>query len=762
MDRNAHDETVYRLLFEKNLDGVLLLRPGGTILDANAAACSLLGMTKQEICAVGLHSIIAPGSEAEAVFEERTRTGRVSAEATFIRKDGSTFTGEFSSVTFTAGRGDAQAFVLFRDITERKVAEDALRQSEARLVQAQAVAHVGNWEIDLARQTMWGSEEAFRIYGVERNEPTVELARAQAFVLPEDRPRMDQALLDLVAGQAPYDLEFRIQRPSDGNVRVLRSTAEVVRDDDGTPLSVAGVIQDVTEQRRVEERLKLTQYAVDHARDLIIVTEPNGRIVWANGSWHKVLGYSEAEALSMNVRDTDPTLDSEGWSDSWSRMKEEGGFSKETVLVKKSGEVFPVEVSSNYLEYGGREYHIGSARDITARREAELALSRSEEQLRQSQKMQAIGQLAGGIAHDFNNLLTAILGYADILLARDWKGDELVRSDLEEIRSAADRAAALTRQILAFSRQQSLQPRLVSLNQILTELEPLLRRSLGEHIELICRPQPGLGTVEVDGHQFSQVLMNLAVNARDAMPTGGKLIFETADVELDQGFSLAHPEVAPGSYVMVSVTDTGLGMDEETIGHIFEPFFTTKEAGKGTGLGLSTVYGIIRQSGGSITVESQVGRGSTFRVYLARVSSLAIDDVGDKRSSSTSRGGETVLVVEDEASLRNLAARVLHGLGYRVMAASSGADALSILARLDSPPDLLLTDVVLPGGMSGVDLAETLRSTLPGLQVLFMSGYPRNALDHAGHIDDKLRLLQKPFTPERLAETVRDALDRRT
>jgi two-component system, cell cycle sensor histidine kinase and response regulator CckA len=372
--------------------------------------------------------------------------------------------------------------------------------------------------------------------------------------------------------------------------------------------------------------------------------------------------------------------------------------------------------------------------------------------------MEAIGQLAGGIAHDFNNILTAILGYSDLLLTGPPGAVESIRPELEQIKRAAERAGSLTRQILAFSRRQALNPQVVSLNEILSGMEPLLRRTLGEHIDFVCELEHELGLTELDAHQFEQVLMNLAVNALDAMPAGGRLTFATSNVEIDGKTAALPPELSAGRYVMLTVQDTGVGMDEATTSRVFEPFFTTKETGKGTGLGLSTVYGTVRQSGSSVTVDSRVGEGSRFTLYLPRVFSAAREQEEPGRPSPQSEGGETVMVVEDEVSLQDLISTALVSFGYRVIVAGSGSEALEVLARQQSPPDLLLTDVVLPGGVQGHELAEQLRLMVPDLPVLFMSGYPRDYIVHGGRLDQGVHFLQKPFTPRELQVAIRGRL----
>ncbi|MGH7545568.1 MAG: ATP-binding protein [Gemmatimonadota bacterium] len=395
----------------------------------------------------------------------------------------------------------------------------------------------------------------------------------------------------------------------------------------------------------------------------------------------------------------------------------------------------------------------GIARDITER-------VQMEEQLRLSARLEAVGQLAGGIAHDFNNLLTAIKGNSELLLSDLGAGDPN-RAEVEEIQKAADRAAALTRQLLAFSRKQVLQPRVLDLNAVVADVRQMLRRVIGEDVELATALDPALGRVRADPTQMEQILVNLAVNARDALPEGGKLTLGTANVELDEAYAATREVVRPGSYVKLSVSDNGFGMDRATQARIFEPFFTTKEKGKGTGLGLATVYGIVKQSGGYIWVYSEPGRGTTFKIYLPRVQAPA-EPLPERAAGPAGppRGHETILLVEDEASVRALAARVLRKQGYRVLEAADGEAARRQLESESTSVDLLLTDAILPGA-SGRELADRARAARPDLKVLFVSGYTDDVIARHGVLEAGVEFLEKPFTPEALARRVRDVLDAR-
>ncbi len=385
-----------------------------------------------------------------------------------------------------------------------------------------------------------------------------------------------------------------------------------------------------------------------------------------------------------------------------------------------------------------------------------------EEQLVQAQKMEAVGRLAGGVAHDFNNLLTAIIGYTDMLLgdAAGWAGSDSARADLNEIKKAAHRAADLTRQLLAFGRKQILRPKLLSLNSIIADMENMLRRLIGEDIELVIRPAPVLGMIEADPGQIQQVIMNLAVNARDAMPQGGRLTMETANAELDADYQINHLDVEPGPFVMLAVSDTGIGMDKFVQQRLFEPFFTTKEFGRGTGLGLATVHGIVKQSRGHIFVYSEVGRGSTFKIYLPRVAVEAPSQMNGEPVVALPRGAETILIVEDEDLVRDLAQRVLQRSGYKVLIAADAVQAIRLCDEYAASIDLLITDVVMPGGLSGRDLAEHLKQTRPTTRVLFMSGYTDSTIVHHGMLEEGVMFMQKPFTPLALARQVREMLEK--
>jgi two-component system, cell cycle sensor histidine kinase and response regulator CckA len=423
------------------------------------------------------------------------------------------------------------------------------------------------------------------------------------------------------------------------------------------------------------------------------------------------------------------------------------------------GAHFVSRLTPVFDDAGRVEQVVGVSVDTGGQVRAEEELSQRDDQLRQSQKMEAVGQLAGGIAHDFNNLLTAIIGYSDLLLESEDCPLYSVRGDVEEIRRAAERAAGLTRQILAFSRRQPMQMEITSLNAVLRETEPLLHRTLGGDVELDLNLDPELGWAEVDPSQLVQVIMNLSLNARDAMPGGGRLSLVTANIDLDADFCWMNSALSPGAHVMLTVSDTGAGMDAKTLSRIFEPFFTTKGPTEGTGLGLSTVYGIVRQSGGDIVAESEPGSGASFRIFFPRLERPAekLPTVVAPRTLNTSHA--VILVVEDEPAVRALVTRVLTGDGHVVFAAGDASQALAILEQKDRWIDLLLTDVVLPRGLQGDGLAREALALRAGLPILFMSGHPRESLLHAGILPKGVDYLPKPFTPDSLSRKVREVLE---
>ncbi len=546
-----------------------------------------------------------------------------------------------------------------------------------------------------------------------------------------------------------------------GTICVMKAAPSAPGDAEALILESAATLAGIAIERHrsdegMRQSLSLLKATLESTADGILVVDKNGKIVSFN---QKFLDLWRIPPEIVESRDDDKAIafvldqlvDSTRFLDKIRDLYSSPETESFDVLEFKDGRVFerlsrPQRVGDQCV---GR---VWSFRDVSDRKRAEEALLEREEQLRHAQKMEAVGRLAGGVAHDFNNLLTAITGYSDLAL-RELSGNDPVCERIREIRRASASATALTRQLLAFSRKQVLQLQVLNLNRVVEETTNLLRRTLGEDVELVIGAAEPIGQVRADRGQIEQVLVNLAVNARDAMPQGGKLIIETAEVHLDEPYARRHTGVRPGPYVMISVSDTGIGMDEETRGHIFEPFFTTKEIGRGTGLGLATVYGIVKQSGGNIWVYSEPRRGTTFKIYLPRVEEGRVEEHETTAPVEMPEGSGTVLLVEDDDAVRALVALILADCGYSVVEACDGREGLKLFETHQGPIDLIVTDIVMPG-MSGREMAERILASHPGMKILFVSGYTRTAVQHHGLLESGSNFLQKPFSPRELARKV--------
>jgi two-component system, cell cycle sensor histidine kinase and response regulator CckA len=498
---------------------------------------------------------------------------------------------------------------------------------------------------------------------------------------------------------------------------------------------------------------KLVLALLESASQGVISIDKTGRIVLVNRRAEEMFGYSREELLGARIEILLPESKRGGHT----RERDQYfsaphtrpmGIGMDLAGRRHDGTEFPVEVSLSYVEFEEGTFAIAFVSDISQRKQL-------EDQLLHAQKMEAVGRLAGGVAHDFNNMLTVISGYNRMILDELSTLDPL-RGYAEEILKAADRAGALTQQLLAFSRRQVMQPRVISVNAVVAQTEKMLRRLIGEDVELLFGLAPDGGNIKADPGHVEQAIVNLAVNARDAMPLGGRMNIETANVHLDENYARTHMGVTPGDFVMIAVSDTGIGMDAETRRRIFEPFFTTKEKGKGTGLGLATVYGIVKQTGGDIWVYSEPNRGTTFKLYFPRVSEPAVES-GGPETQSTAGASETILVVEDEKAVRDLTMRMLERLGYRLLAAASGAEAIEVSRAFTGTIHLLLTDVVMPN-MSGRQLADELAVSRPDMKVLYLSGYTENTVLHHGVLDANVEFLPKPFSREALSRRIREIL----
>ena len=639
-------------------------------------------------------------------------------------------------------------FGVSRDVTERKRAEGELRASETRYRRLFEAARDGifildadSWEIrdvnpfllnllgfsraELLGRKLW---EIGPLRDVLLSKVDFEELQTREFIRYENLP------LETREGKH-VEVEFVSNVYISGDRKVIQCN-----------------IRDITERKRAEaEHVRLVT-AIEQSAEAVLMTNTEGEIQYVNPAFTRITGYSRDEVLGQNPRilksgKQDPAF----YQQLWATILKGEIWHGELINRRKDGSLYSEQMSIAPVRSAGGEvtYFIATKQDVTEHKKL-------EQQLIQAQKMEAVGRLAGGVAHDFNNLLTIINGYAQLLIEPISPQDPR-RGHLKEILTAGERAASLTRQLLAFSRRQVLEPRVLNLNSVLADVAKMLRRLIGEDVELVSTLKPDLGRVKVDPGQIEQVIMNLAVNARDAMPQGGKLFVETSNVEIDANYARSHSPMMPGKYVMVAVSDTGCGMDLETQAHLFEPFFTTKEKGHGTGLGLATVYGIVKQSGGFIWVYSVPGRGSTFKIYLPVVEEALPTAEPAEVPAELAKGSETVLVVEDEGGVRSLVCEALASHGYKVLEAAGAASALEISEKYTEPIHLLLTDVVMPQ-TGGKELAKGFSTLHPETKVLYMSGYTDDAIVRHGILERGTSFLQKPFQPRALLLKIREVL----
>lgn len=652
---------------------------------------------------------------------------------------------------------------LQKDLLQRQQVEADLRKSEEQYRQLLETTNVIPWEMDLSncRFTYIGPQ-AIRLLGYSLEQLYQEYFLPN-HIHPDDRDKTIQFCEAAIEGGWDHIVEFRVHK-ADGQIIWMRNIVSVVNDHPGSRV-LRGFLVDITDQKIVEEALRQSEenyHAIfDASSEAIFVHDmESGRILDVNQKMCEMYGCTAEEARLLSLDCLAPGMESPySAQDALKKIHqvaEEGPQLFEWKTKTRDGRVFWIEVNLKQVVIRGKERILAFVRNIDDRKRAEEEKASLERQLHQSQKMEAIGRLAGGIAHDFNNLLTAITGYSDLLLRR-LDPDDPNRKDIEEILKAGESASSLTRQLQAFSRKQVLEMQILNLNNLIIHLDKMLRRMIGEDIDLVAIMAPELHPILADPGQIEQVIINLAVNARDAMPEGGKITIETANVVLDENYAQDHIGVKPGPHVMLAISDTGCGMDADTLNHIFEPFFTTKESGKGTGLGLSTVYGIVAQCEGSIWVYSEPGGGATFKIYFPVAQKVEQADDTAKPSFSQYGGTETILLVEDSEFVRDLASRVLRHGGYHVLAASCGEEALHICNEYPGEIHLMVTDVVMPE-ISGRQLAEFLFPLRPTMKVLFISGYTDDAILRHGILTQDTPFLQKPFAVEALLQKVQEML----
>ena len=886
-DALLRSEALFRAVIEKSSEVVSLTTAEGATRYLTPLAAQRLGWTAEQMATSTIGDLVVEEDRPLIVsaFARMVREGSrdMFLEFRVRHADGSIRWIESAATNLLDDPSVRSIVGNYRDITARKLDEEAVRDSRNLLEEAQAIAHVGSWTLRLGtNQKVAWSPEARRIFGLQPDTMMSDEAWVDC-VHPEDRELVIRAYQDAIEHDTPYDFDYRILLP-DGSLRWAHGRAAVERDAQGRATRVLGSVQDITDRyvaiaalRASEERYRVI---IETTSEGVWLSDAEYRTTYVNQRMAEMLGHPREEMIGEAIwgfltpegaatarlkmerrRDdgsaetyqnayrrkdgstcwalakTNPIHDEsgaflgtvalltdvaeqreleqardhlaaivtssgdaiigvtlDGVITSWNHGAEklyqyradeivghpilglvppEGEEEQQRILervargepvqhfdakrIRKDGSVIEVALTVSPIRDGaGQIVSISKiARDLTMQRQAEAAHQRTETHYRQAQKMEAVGRLAGGIAHDFNNLLSVVLSYASLAMD-DLKVGDPLRDDLQEIETAGERATELTRQLLAFSRQQILQPTVVELNRIITGMGAMLRRLLGEDVQLTMLLDPDLGRTVADPGQLEQVVMNLAVNARDAMPQGGTLTIATSNVELDGAAIGGSADLVAGSYILLTTSDTGVGMDAETRARVFEPFFTTKALGKGTGLGLATVFGIVQQSGGNVSVYSELGVGTSFKVHLPRTDLGA--EAMTPRPPTAVGGCETILLVEDEAQVRAVACTILRRHGYNVLEASNGGEAYLMSREFPAKIHLLLTDVVMPR-MSGRKLSEELAPQRPDMKILFASGYTDDAIIHHGVLDAGVALLQKPFTPGGLLRKVREVLD---
>ena len=751
-------------LIETAVDGVILIDVDGRIQMFNPACERLFGYRADEVLGRNVKMLMPPPyrDEHDGYLDNYHRTGTrkiigIGREVKGQRRDGSVFPMNLS--VGDAQQGGAPLFVgIIHDLTEQKHAQKALREREQTfrllldgmtdyaICMLDPGGHVASWNRGAQRIKQYTAGEI--------------LGRPfHLFYTEEDRRagEPDHALA-MAASAGKHESEgWRVRK--DGSRFWASGVIDAIRGEDGTLIGFGKVTRDITERKRAEQALRDSaarlNALVETAVDGMILIDAGGRVQMFNPACEKLFGYRSAEVIGQNVKMLMPSPyrdEHDRYLDNYRRTgtRKIIGIGREVKGQRKDGSVFPMDLSVGEAGQNGTSLFVGIIHDLTDRKH-------TEEQLIQAQKMEAVGQLSGGIAHDFNNLLTVIVGNAEFLSERLHMSPDLQKL-ADAVVQAGERGAELTRRLLAFGRRQTLQPSELDCNKLAEGLRKLLRRTLAEDIDIRMLLEPRISTAYADPGQLENAIINLAINGKDAMPDGGSLTITTANVSLDARYAAEHPEVHPGDYVMVAVTDTGQGMPREVLERVFEPFFTTKEVGKGSGLGLSMVYGFVKQSNGHVAIYSEPGLGTTVRIYLP-----AATAAGDQMPMLAparelmATGHETVLIAEDDPFVRSYAVASLENLGYRVVEAVDGREALAKLAA-DGEVDLLFTDVVMPGGINGWELAERARTLRPGLKVLLTSGYALETLAERGRLPSGALILNKPYRKTELAKRLREAL----
>lgn len=752
-------EDQFRYLSEGSMEALFFTKDG-VCLEANHVAAEIFGYdNRSEFIGMFGTTIIAP--ESHDIVKSNMLADRFEPyEAIGMRKDGTRFPISIRAKAMPHKDAGIIRVTSITDISKIKQAERALRESEQDLKESQRIAHVGSWRLDLASNQVVWSEELYKMYGFDPTSPPPAYTEHQKLFTPESWNKLHIALNNTIDTGIPYELELEILR-DDGKRGWMWVHGEAVRDARGVTVGLRGATQDITGRKQTDEALKASekkyQYLFENAQVALFRNRlSDGKLLEINERYAKMAGYSNIQDCMAEFNAADAWVELNGRKVFLDILRKNGFVSDyETEIIRRDGTTIWISFSATiFPEQGFLE---GSIVEITERKRAEIEREKLQAQLIHAQKMESVGRLAGGVAHDFNNMLSIILGNTEMII-EDTGPDNPFSENLEEIYKAAERSANLTRQLLAFARKQTIDPKILNLNHILDDMLKMLKRLIGENIDLTWQPAQNLWSVKIDPSQIDQILANLCVNARDAIKSVGKITIETNNISFDEAYCKEHTGFNPGDYVMMAVSDNGSGMDRKTLDNLFEPFFTTKDIGQGTGLGLATVYGIVKQNDGFINVYSEPGEGTTFKIYLPVYSETAVSKQKDFKQRSLT-GNETILLVEDEEAILRMIKMMLERLGYNVLAATTPNEAVKIVEK--SKPGvihLLMTDVVMPQ-MNGRDLSKKILRMYPGLKCLFMSGYTANVIAHHGILDTGVQFINKPFSKQDLATKVRDVLD---
>lgn len=738
--------------------GVYGMDTVGNVIFANKAAEAIVGYSAKEMLGRHSHELFHYAKTGGAKYKTHdcniyatSKDGKVRrvSDEVFWRKDGTPVPVEYTATPVKENGTITGVVVAFEDITERLKMQNALARSEKILNETQAVAKTGSWELDITTNSLYWSAEAYRIFEMDKNEFGASYEAFLDGVHKEDRDKVNTAYSESVKTKKPYSVAHRLQM-KDGRVKYVNEQGKTFYDADGKPLRSIGTMQDVTEHTISDEQKDRLAAIIDQSSEMFIVADTAGDIQYVNRAFEAFTGRRRDEIVRKPIKELRSGAHTGSFYDEmWTTITSGKAWRKRITKPRSDGApreldalIFPI------LGEGGKtDGYAALERDVT--NEAEL-----EGQIRHMQKMEAIGLLAGGIAHDFNNVLGAILGYTELLL-NSVKENPAITADLNEIKKASERATGLTRQLLAFSRKQPAIKRHFNLNDILRGLEKMLARLTGGTVKFALELEPGLKNINADPLQLEQVIMNLTVNARDAMTEGGQITLETKNIRVDEGSPGILGTLPPGEYALLSFRDNGAGMDKTTLSRIFEPFFTTKAPGKGTGLGLSIVYNIVKQNGGCVLVDSEPGRGTAFNIYLPTTATILPGTPRAEDNGAIPRGTGTVLLVDDDAAMRRYIARVLSEAGYTVLDFADAESAM-IGAKSDLEAlNLLVTDISLPG-KNGFELARELSALKPALKTVFISGYTdadklEENMPAAGAL-----FLQKPFDMLSLLKSLKD------